>query len=115
MSLFQCGRCGCVDNTVYGVSGEEYRSRFYDWTGIEDRLGKDLCCACAPTRYAKSKEQAKTMGGKPYGQWHNQYDRNFLPMDMFYTNRVGNLAHKETHSEDYAPYIIRTEKAVTDQ
>jgi hypothetical protein len=77
-------------------------AKWFDWTGIEDREGKHLCSACGPTRYSQ---------GTPteYGKWHGQFDRVFLPMGKFKTNRVGNLEHIETGSEDFRSFALAKE------
>lgn len=101
MSLFQCQHCGCCENTALACQGcVGYAESFFDWSGFEDRKGKKLCSACAPTKYAD---------GEPteYGKWHGQFDRTFLPMGMFRTNRVGNLAHVDTGDEDFRKYALK--------
>lgn len=106
MSLFQCERCGCVENTALAAQGFKMRimQECFDWTGIEDRQNKLLCSACGPSRYRD---------GQPsrFGKWHEKFDRVFLPKDKFFTNSVGNLEHKETGSEDYRQYQITGESA----
>jgi hypothetical protein len=110
MSLFQCGKCGCVENTACSAQGfiPSFMQKCFDWTGKEELLKqftlekKLLCCACGPTKYRDGKLTE-------FGTWHNEFPRTFLPMNMFYTNRVGNLAHKETHSEDFMSYDLNKE------
>jgi hypothetical protein len=100
VSLFQCERCGCCENTALACQGcDGYAVTFFDWTGIEDRKGKKLCSACAPTKYGD---------GEPteYGKWHGEFPRTFLPMGMFRTNHEGNLAHKETGDTEFRKYAI---------
>lgn len=99
MSLFQCERCGCVENTALSSQGFKVHAEDFDWTGIEDRQGLRLCSACGPTRYD---------GGEPtsYGVWHGKFKRVFLPIGQFKTNRRGNLEHIQTGTEDYMPYEI---------
>lgn len=100
MSLFQCGRCGCCDNTATSPRDcDTYAARFYDWTGIEDRKGKKLCSACGPTKYSD---------GTPteYGQWHGRFTRTYLPLGMFRTANNGNLEHVETGEQDYRKYAV---------
>ena len=85
MSLFQCEHCGCRENTAlagHGCNG--YAESFYDWTGLEDRRGKKLCSACAPTKFSD---------GTPtrLGKWHGEFERVFLPMGAYRTDRFGNL------------------------
>lgn len=101
MSLFQCEHCGCCENTALACQGcNGYAETFFDWTGIEARKGKKLCSACAPTQY-KDKQ-----GPTKLGKWHDRFPRTFLPMSMFFTNKAGNLEHKETGSEDFRQYAI---------
>lgn len=100
MSLFQCQRCGCCENTALASQGcDGYAVKFFDWTGIEDRKGKKLCSVCAPTNHSD---------GSPtkFGKWHGQFARAFLPLGMFRTARNGNLEHVETGDQDYRKYAI---------
>jgi hypothetical protein len=107
MSLFQCGNCGCCENTALSGQGcDGYAEGFYDWIGFEDRKGKKLCSACAPTRY---EDGTKT----EYGTWHGQFPRVFLPMGKFKTARNGNLAHIETGDEDFRKYAIASQSTST--
>lgn len=92
MSLFQCEVCGCKENTALACQGcTGYAESFFDWSGIEDRKGKKLCSACAPTKY---KDGSVT----PYGKWHGQFKRVFLPLGKYRTDRVGNLELIPTES-----------------
>lgn len=103
MSLFQCGVCGCCENTALAGQGcDGYSIPLFDWTGIEDRKGKKLCSVCAPTKYSN---------GVPteYGKWHGRFARTFLPLGQFRTAKNGNLAHKETGDEDFHKYAIPQE------
>jgi hypothetical protein len=101
MSLFQCGNCGCCENTSLAGQGcNGYAETFYDWTGIENLKGKRLCSACAPVKYS---DGTPTM----FGKWHNIFKRTYLPMGKFRTNKVGNLEHKETGSENYHQYALK--------
>lgn len=100
MSLFQCQNCGCVENTATSHQGFVLVD-CYDWTGIEDRKGKQLCSACGPGRFT----DGQTF--KYMGKWHDKFRRIFLPMGMFHTNRRGNLAHVKTGEEDYLKYEIQ--------
>jgi hypothetical protein len=104
MSLFQCDVCGCCDNTALALCRYPFPQDF-DWTGIEDRKEKALCSACAPAKYGD---------GTPteFGKWHGQFARTFLPLGMFKTNRVGNLAHIETGDEDYRKYAVAGSAAI---
>ena len=100
MSLFQCEHCGCVENTALSGQGcNGYAERFYDWTGIEDRKGKKLCSACAPTKHK---------GGEPsyFGKWHGKFDRVFLPIGEFKTDNQGNLEKISNGDKDHMRYQI---------
>lgn len=101
MSLFQCDVCGCCENTSFvGVGKFKLFLEDYDWSYAPDRRGKQLCCVCGP-RYYKD--------GNPLdycGKWHNEFPRIFLPLGMFVTNAVGNLAHAVTGDENFGAYSL---------
>lgn len=99
MSLFQCECCGCCENTALSAQGFKQMRRLFDWSYAKGREGLILCSACGPSMYSD---------GTPtkYGVWHRVFPRVFLPMGMFETNRVGNLAHKETGDEDFMKFEI---------
>ena len=100
MSLFQCGHCGCCENTALSGQGcNGFAETFYDWTGFEDRKGKRLCSACAPTRYSDG-------GATLFGCWHGSFPRVFLPVGQFRTASNGNLEHVETGDQDFRKYAI---------
>lgn len=85
MSLFQCQHCGCKENTALSKQGcDSFTVDWYDWTGIEDRKGKKLCSACAPSKFND---------GQPtgLGAWHGQFERKYFPVGSMRTNREGNL------------------------
>jgi hypothetical protein len=105
MSLFQCGHCGCCESTSLAGQGcDGYAEGFYDWTGLEDRKGKKLCSACAPTQFEDGTNTE-------YGAWHGQFPRTFLPMGKFRTARSGNLEHIETGDQDFHKYAIQSDTA----
>ncbi len=101
MSLYQCEKCGCVENTAKS----NFHSRNFDIYPLEFK-GKLLCSACGPTKFCD---------GSPtrFGKWHNRFERIFLPMNMFETNQLGNLVHKETGDEDYHKYRLPTPEGIT--
>ncbi|WP_286237965.1 hypothetical protein [Neptuniibacter halophilus] len=67
MSLFQCPKCGCRENTATG----------YYWEAeLDDK--EPLCSACHT------------------GEWHNKFPRVFYPKGILKTNEVGNLQHIQT-------------------
>ncbi len=100
MSLFQCEVCGCVENTACSFQGIRPMQKEFDFTGIEERRGKLLCSGCAPSKFDDGKDSG-------LGKWHGEFNRTFLPLGMFKTNRVGNLEHKETGEEDYWKYKVK--------
>lgn len=77
-------------------------ARLFDWSYNPDLKGKLLCSACGPTAY---------QDGTPtkYGAWHRAFARTYLPIGLFKTNARGNLAHVETGSENYRPFVVREE------
>lgn len=99
MSLYQCEHCGCCENTALGMQPGT-PPRWFDWTGIEDRHGMELCSACMPQRYSDGTSVSRA------GDWHGRFDRIFLPKGMFKTNARGNLEHIETGSEDFRAHAI---------
>ena len=101
MSLFQCENCGCCENTALSSQGFLWDTCF-DWTGIEELRSLRLCSACGPTKY-------KDGSATEFGQWHDRFDRVFLPKGMFKTARNGNLEHKETGDQDFKKYAISKE------
>lgn len=104
MSLFQCENCGCCENTALSCQGcSGYAVKFFDWTGLEDRKGKKLCSACAPASHSDF-----TPSG--LGKWHGEFPRTYLPKGKFFTNKVGNLEHRETGSENFKQYAIEGEQ-----
>ena len=85
MSLFQCGHCGCQENTALAGQGcDSFTAKWYDWAGIEDRKGKKLCSVCAPTKYSDGT-------ATKYGKWHGEFERVYFPMGTMKTDQQGNL------------------------
>ncbi|TCD20943.1 hypothetical protein E0D81_09020 [Lelliottia amnigena] len=100
MSLFQCENCGCCENTALSSQGfNGFFEKLYDWSYAPERKGMKLCSACGPVKYSDGDETE-------YGDWHGKFDRTYLPKGMFFTNRVGNLEHKETGSDDFRMYAL---------
>jgi hypothetical protein len=99
MSLFQCENCGCCENTALSCQGFKFIAESFDWSYAPEREGLNLCSACGPISY-------KTERPTKYGKWHEEFERVFLPMGEFHTNRVGNLEHTATGSEDFRGFAI---------
>lgn len=98
MPLFQCEKCGCVENTACcGYWGRNRPSLTH-----KKDLGKKLCCACESTTYPSG--EAKDRGGR----WHNEFDRIFLPLGEWGMNSAtGNLIHLTTGETDYSEHILK--------
>lgn len=88
MSIFQCQRCGCAENTATGWFHSARKNE--EWF---DGYAKDekVCSACAPTHYKDGRPLKKFPNG-----WHGYFKRTFLPHGMFFTNDSGMLEHVET-------------------
>lgn len=100
MSLFQCENCGCCENTALASQGcKGAFEEFFDWSYAPERKGLLLCSACAPTHYSDGSQTR-------YGEWHKVFPRVYLPKGVFFTNRMGNLEHKETGSDKYHEYAL---------
>lgn len=100
MSLFQCEHCGGRENTALSCQGiGKFAADWFDWIGIEDRKGKLLCSACAPSKHSDG-----TPSG--LGEWHDNFPQLFLPMGEFKTNDQGNLEHIESGSTDLKAFAI---------
>ncbi len=99
MSMFQCPKCGCAENTSFACRASTLFPENYDWTDIETFRGQWLCSACMPSKFSSGQPTGKG------GEWHGKFPRKFLPLGMFKTGSEGNLEHKETGDEDYAKYI----------
>lgn len=102
MSLFQCENCGCAENTALtcGYIKADFYTKEFNWRTALGSKEMRLCSACSPSKYANGKDAKK--GGK----WHDQFKRAYLPKGEFFTNRHGNLEHKETGSENYHLFEI---------
>lgn len=81
MSLFQCSKCGCCENTAC--------CKYHYNRAYRKDLG-DVCSACDPD-----------MDG-----WHGKFARTFLPKGEFLTNREGNLQHVRTGRIDFYNFAI---------
>ncbi len=100
MSLFQCPKCGCVDNTSTGLDCfADFITNMYDWTGLEEYRGQSLCSACAPTKHVDGTDTE-------FGEWHNEHTRVYLEKGKWFTNDQGNVEHTETGRTDYVNHVI---------
>lgn len=102
MSMFQCEHCGSAENTALCSAHMLFLHSNFDFSGIEDRRGKRLCSACAPSAFSKG-------GATGYGIWHSKFPRVFLEIGEWMTNRQGNLERKADGETDYLPHALRIE------
>lgn len=100
MSLFQCQACGCCENTALTHCGYPGLEDIFDWSYAPERRGLQLCSACGPIKYSDGTKTSKC------GGWHGEFERVYLPKDSFFTNKVGNLQHKQTGSERFIDFQI---------
>ena len=63
MSLYQCEKCGCVENTAVG---HFWARSIIDWP--PEYKDKKLCSECGPSTFPD---------GKPteYGKWHGKFEK----------------------------------------
>ena len=76
MSLFQCDKCGCVENTALSN---------WAWNKYEEKNPEELCSECDPS----------------INKWHNQFPKLYLELGKWKTDKEGNLEHIESHRKDY--------------
>lgn len=88
MSIFQCEKCGCLENTTRGL----YHTRNMDlYSNYQEgtEKGMKLCACCAPLNYS---DGVKT----EFGQWHGRFSRVFYKVNSLYTDGEGNVRNKDT-------------------
>lgn len=124
MSLFQCARCGCVENTACSSMGHCLMN--YEWEhdpkdrpalqsykailGLaDDEPFPRLCSACSPVwfdngNYGIGPNPNPTPGK---GLWHGEFPREYLPLGEYMTNpHTGDLVRKDEYAEP-APVVYR--------
>lgn len=82
MSLYQCDKCGCIENTATA------NFWFRNDKGSACK-GAKLCSACDPD----------------INKWHGQFKRMYLPRGQFVKDAQGNLEHKDTKESPYEKYV----------
>ena len=98
MSIYQCDKCGCAENTACGW----YHSRDSKRLNKPEDIGDKLCSACAVTTWPDGSDR-ESFNGK----WHNRFERTYLPKGEFFTNQMGNIQHMESGlvgNDAYAKY-----------
>ena len=70
MGLFKFAKCGCVDNTAFGLFWSALRHNiFFDWTPETIQyIGKPLCSECASQYFSDGKRTR-------YGKWHGKFPK----------------------------------------
>lgn len=90
MSLFQCIKCGCIDNTACAGRG---------WVGAPSK-----CSACEPNSISafvlkSGKREGRWDSKDPL--WHAAFPRTYLPKGEFEQDPdTGDLRHKVTKTYD---------------
>lgn len=88
MSLFQCDKCGCIDNTALSAgyrirlwARDDKATEFKNLLGLsqDQPLGK-YCCVCSPFNPR---------------EWHNKFERKFYPIGTMETDEQGNIRKKQ--------------------
>lgn len=90
MPLFQCEKCGCVENTALSANGfSGMQTRLFNWDYAPELKGKKICSACGPKFFND---------GTPtkFGKWHGVFSRDYLPLGEYLTDERGNLRHRLT-------------------
>jgi len=84
MSLYQCDKCGCVENSALG----HYHSVNVRDLWPDEYVGKKLCSECGPPTY-RSGEVCKK-----FGKWHDAFEKKIYPLNSLYTDDQGNIRRK---------------------
>lgn len=128
MSLFVCDKCSCIENTaltdcyhcVYMFNSDFEEGRNIEaMTSYKKVLGLKMeepfghyCSACCPVWY--NDKGMYGIGPNPNpkegeGEWHNGFERRFLPKGIFETNpNTGNLRFigQKEDAKDMEKYFI---------
>lgn len=108
MSMFQCGKCGCAENTACTNFFEGKWTTRYKVPKEEMEYNElPLCCVCLPKQYKNGETVERA------GKWHNQFSRYFLPMGEYHTNLEGCLEHTETGATNYQQHAIKVDPEIT--
>jgi hypothetical protein len=130
MSLFQCDKCGCLENTA--LTGCYWSRNLLEkhpdvLASYRQVLGLDekaefghYCSACNPVWFDEGGEYGvgprpvgyENKHGEHMGVWHGRFERIFLPKMLFHTNEDGNLAHMETLDTEVDKYRLEAEEEI---
>lgn len=100
MSLMQCGKCGCVDNSATSEFGARWkwtmgehpdRHKLAKVAGYEtfEEAPEELCCVCSPVYF---KDGSYDFEPTVKHEWHGSFERKFWPKGSLTTDQVGNIA-----------------------
>lgn len=128
MSWFQCEKCGCKENTaVTKCSHAAYKMNlelerdpchlallsYKKILGLRsDQEFGHYCSVCCPVWRNGDGEYGIGPNPNPIpgcGQWHNKFERIFLPKEKFKADRRGNLIHTETLDPDIKKWKLDKE------
>lgn len=100
MSLFQCDKCGVVENTALSDG-----ARMFLWDGDSDVSekvdeswkamvgmdwrGKQFCSVCSPVWFTADGNFG--VGPNPDAKWHGKFPQEFHPIGTKHTDRFGNI------------------------
>lgn len=131
MSLFQCAKCGCIENTaltncshavyLYNEGLKEFPNdpallSYKELLGLKpEEPFQELCSACTPFWFYENGNYGVGKNPNPSpeegdGVWHGKFERTFLPKGKFKTDKFGNLEHIETGDTDFIKYILLKEE-----
>jgi hypothetical protein len=140
VSLFQCAKCGCIENTACCHYYVEISSAYYetpvkppkeDWEkrlfaarvaqfaqwrkvmGLKEGAPfGPYCSFCSPIWYDEKGGYGE--GPNPSPAWHGRFEREYLPLGEWeMLPRNGGLIHKGTRKTDYENYLIAAPEGVT--
>ena len=100
MSLFQCEKCGCCENTALAAQGFKPMAHLFDWSYSPELNGMLICSACGPLKYHDGNKTE-------FGKWHGVFERVYLPKGDFHTNDQGNLEHTASGSTDFQLFAVQ--------
>ena len=109
MSIFQCSKCGAIENTATSRGGytvavmtkqiPDVSNSYREVLGLKpDEKLAEYCCLCSPVWFTETGAYGVGKNPKPK-KWHDRFPRQFLPKGKYETAPNGNLRDKETKGE----------------
>lgn len=102
MSLFQCDKCGVIENTALAEGGhlmfmwrdepEDIQAEWRNRLGLKagEPFGK-YCCVCNPIWYTAKGAFGRGENPNPR-KWHGRFPQEFHPVGTMKTDRNGNIS-----------------------